>query len=104
MTLSRERESRSAYAPNGGMKTMTNKSSYRVNSYGGSGMSFYRTGGALHSYAPIPSDSCLDSPRNDGSTIRMRVARALSEASYPHLPLTAWEQCEACAILADSLR
>jgi hypothetical protein len=53
---------------------------------------------------PIPSASILDSSRNDGRTIRLRTARALAEASYPHAGETEpWEQCEACAILSESL-
>jgi hypothetical protein len=43
----------------------------------------------------------------DGKAIRRRVARALTEGSYPHNnwtePVAPWERCEACAILADSL-
>lgn len=61
--------------------------------------------------APIPSDSCLDSPHNSGRTIRLRAARALSENSYPHndwdsrpWPYDRQWSCEACAILSESLR
>ena len=67
--------------------------------------SFYRMGYSLHS--PIPSMRCLDAPGNDGRTIRLRVARALSEGSYPHEDrdyYTPFTECEACAILGDSLR
>jgi hypothetical protein len=86
-------------------------SSYRTNSHG---CSFYRTGGALHSYGSDKpalgslawcDNNGVDPFKDDvGRAIRMAAARALSEASYPHLPLKAWERCKVCTILADSLR
>jgi hypothetical protein len=61
--------------------------------------SFYRTGGPLQKMSNPPSD--------EGRAIRLRVALYLSGDSAPHDPnayYKPFEQCEACAILADSLR